>query len=139
MYLPTVHPTTGNELTLMWDDVRDHLTSSGAPLNRTALACSRDPNSHQRVTNLPAGLPAGKPPYAAWLVALFDGGREFHCGVFHPSGACIMRRLRVDASSAKYPGSPYRFCAVCRYIIVDLLDPLLHPAVDADYATFYPV
>jgi hypothetical protein len=139
MYLPTVHPTTGNELTLMWDDVRDHLTSSGTPLNRTALACVRDDASHQHVTNMPGGLPAGKPRYAAWLVALFDGGREFHCGVFHPSGACMMRRLRIAPGVAKYPGSPYRFCAVCRYIIVDHLDPLLHPAVDAEYATFYPV
>jgi hypothetical protein len=30
------------------------------------------------------------------------------------------------------------FCAVCRYIMVDLIAPELHPRIDADYTTAYP-
>ncbi len=139
VYFPTRHPTTNVELTLMWDDVRTHLTSSGTPLNRTTHNCVADDLAPQTAVNVPAGLPAGKPKYSSWLIGLYDGGQEVDCGVFHPAGACLMRRVRVPASSRQYAGSPYRFCAVCRYIIIDILDPLLHPQVDADYATFFPV
>jgi hypothetical protein len=93
----------------------------------------------QSAINWPPAIPPNKPPYTAWLIGIYDGGAEFHCGAFHPSGACLMRKLRIPRWSAKYPGSPYRFCAVCRYILTDVLDPLLHPLVDAEYDKFYPI
>jgi hypothetical protein len=139
VYLPTLHPTLGTELSLVWDGVRDHITATGFPLNRVVQACARDEHQVQPVINLPDGLPPTKPLYTSWLIGIYDGGAESHCGVFHPAGACLMRALRVPRWSAKYPGSPYRFCAVCRYILVDLLDPTLHPLVDAEYSKFYPI
>ena len=30
------------------------------------------------------------------------------------------------------------FCAVCRYIIVDFVDPTMHGLIDADYDDEYP-
>jgi hypothetical protein len=30
------------------------------------------------------------------------------------------------------------FCAVCRYVIVDFVDPFLHWEIDRDYADIYP-
>ena len=32
----------------------------------------------------------------------------------------------------------FRFCPVCRYIVVDRLDPSQHGAIDDDYETQYP-
>jgi hypothetical protein len=139
VYLPTLHPTRGTELSLMWDEVRDHITTSGAPLNRLALACAHDYEVVQPAVNLPPGLPPNQPPYTSWVIGIYDGGAEAHCGVFHPAGACLMRHLRIPGRSAKYPGSPYRFCAVCRYILVDVLDPTLHRLVDDEYTNFYPI
>jgi hypothetical protein len=139
VYLPTLHPTLGTELSLMWDGVRDHITTTGIPLNRLAQPCVDTGQELQSAINWPPGLPPNKPPYPSWLIGLYDGGALFHCGVFHPAGACLMRRLRVPGGAAQYPGSPYRFCAVCRYILVDVLDPTLHPLVDSEYTNFYPI
>ena len=30
------------------------------------------------------------------------------------------------------------FCAVCRYVMVDLVAPEFHPEIDADYDKVYP-
>jgi hypothetical protein len=30
------------------------------------------------------------------------------------------------------------FCAVCRYILVDIIDPFKHFQIDINYSTFYP-
>jgi hypothetical protein len=88
----------------------------------------------QTPLNLPAGLPLDRPRFKAQLVGLWDGGDRYYCGVYHPSGACLMRALLV-------PGMPlvtYLFCPVCRYFLVDRLDPTKHRVIDHDYAKRYP-
>jgi hypothetical protein len=61
-------------------------------------------------------------------VGLYSGGAGFACGVFHPTGWCMMRnhasRWRLN-----------ELCAVCRYAIVDMFDPTLHGALDADLSS----
>ncbi|HXU80705.1 MAG TPA: hypothetical protein VN914_04870 [Polyangia bacterium] len=81
------------------------------------------------------------------LIGLFDGGNEYPCGVFHPSGICTMR----DKVTALLPNDPEEalpedvvrnslapFCHVCRYILVDALDPRLHALIDTEYEKRYP-
>jgi hypothetical protein len=63
------------------------------------------------------------------LVGLYAGGATYACGIYHPTGLCMMRRSH-DAHA--------EFCAVCRYIIVDLIAPEFHPKIDAEYRTAYP-
>jgi hypothetical protein len=81
------------------------------------------------------------------LVGLFDGGNEFHCGVVHPTGTCIMRQQvtasQPDDLEASLPESQVRkalasFCHVCRYILVDAFDPRMHALIDSEYAKRYP-
>jgi hypothetical protein len=52
-----------------------------------------------------------------------------------------MRRQTLDEAAAvaafKVKEVAYRFCPVCRYILVDLLDPSQHGAIDADYRKRY--
>jgi hypothetical protein len=74
------------------------------------------------VPNLPAAV---KLP---GLVGVYFGGSQHACGVIHPTGSCIMRANHNRRS---------RFCPVCRYVIVDLLDPEQHWQVDRDYDKEY--
>ena len=65
------------------------------------------------------------------IVGLWDGGKTFHCGVYHPTGFCMMR--------ARFDGSEVNgFCPVCRYFMVDLIDPTKHGKIDDEYAEYYP-
>lgn len=63
------------------------------------------------------------------VVGLYPGGGTFISGIFHPTGQCMMRNSQ---------DSQAEFCAVCRYVMVDLVAPELHPTVDADYDSAYP-
>ena len=62
------------------------------------------------------------------IVGAYFGGAEAACEVLHPAGSCIMR-TGVDSFS--------QFCPVCRYALVDLIDPEQHWQNDRDYDTHY--
>jgi hypothetical protein len=127
----------GPDLPLVAPIISDHLSASGIPLNEAPppppAACAKDTATVQAVPNLPGGLPVGRPRFKAQIVGLYDGGVRYFCGVYHPSGACLMRALVV-------PGLPrtYLFCPVCRYFLVDRLDPTKHGAIDLDLQGRYP-
>jgi hypothetical protein len=54
-------------------------------------------------------------------IGLYVGGERKHYGVYHPTGHCMMRTSHSSSAA---------FCAVCRYILTDLIDPTKHPEVD---------
>jgi hypothetical protein len=140
LYQATIDPQTGDELMLCAKTLKDSFRQTGLPLNRkVGDACQVDRRDLQPVVNVPAGLPAGRPPYRSWLIGYYDGGGEAHCGIFHPAGACVMRQLKIAANSKQRANVAYRFCAVCRYILTDVLNPRFHPQVDREYTTFYPL
>lgn len=62
------------------------------------------------------------------IVGLYDGGKETACGIFHPAGDCIMNG---DAELRS-------FCPVCRYILVEVINPFAHFANDLKYDRLYP-
>jgi hypothetical protein len=76
-----------------------------------------DPLGHVSSKNLPR------------LVGAHFGGRGYACGVVHPSGHCMMRDSHDDSSS---------FCHVCRYVLVEQVDPEKHWLIDRDYDKGYP-
>jgi hypothetical protein len=108
-------------------------------------ACDLDDNKRQKARNLPSGLKRCKPRNKASIVGLWDGGAQYHCGVYHPTGFCTMRgRIesnavfnintgRVDITREIMP-----FCTVCRYVLVDLIDPRAHAPVESEYSEYYP-
>jgi hypothetical protein len=63
------------------------------------------------------------------IVGLFEGGAQYTCGVFHPTGSCMMNNDSQDGAA---------FCPVCRYVIVDMIDPFYHWDLDRDYSKIYP-
>jgi hypothetical protein len=81
--------------------------------------------------------PPNPPIYSSWIVGLYENGLSFDCDVYRPTGVCIMRTLHyVDPPAA--PERAYQFCPVCRYVMVDAVDPTRHGAIDGDYAKRYP-
>jgi hypothetical protein len=134
----TAADPNGPDLTLVAPIISDHLSASSLPLNQKppppAPACAVDTSTVQSALNLPAGLPVGRPKFKAQIVGLYDGGARYHCGVFHPSGACVMRALQVPGVAT----TTYLFCPVCRYFLVDRLDPTKHGVIDLDYRKRYP-
>ena len=139
-----------------------------APLGTPTRACQADFVSDpkpaldvmQMATNLPPSLqpppsgPRKQPTWGSWIVGLYEGGSGFPCGIFHPAGVCLMRAEHVprktltgkpivagfDTQGRRIPppGTLYKFCPVCRYILVDVIDPHKHPAIDAEYDRIYP-
>jgi hypothetical protein len=63
------------------------------------------------------------------VVGVYYGGRLHACGILHPTGHCMMRDSSDDAS---------RFCPVCRYALVDRIDPDQHLWIDREYEKKYP-
>jgi hypothetical protein len=64
------------------------------------------------------------------IVGLYAGGALSSCGIFHPTGQCMMRHHHEAHTE---------FCAVCRYIMVDMIAPEFHAEIDADYDRIYPL
>lgn len=74
------------------------------------------------------------------VIGLFAGGtiyEGYNKGVYHPSGFCIMRNVQHDTVRRT---SSNAFCQVCQYILVDFIDPTLHPIIDNPYgnSSSYP-
>jgi hypothetical protein len=136
----------GAVLGLISPTVLAHITANGIPLNVAPVApaahvCAADARTVQPALNRPAALPAGKPKWSAWIVGAFEGGRGYGCGVLHPTGACMMRQLLLPERAAQAQFGvkevAYRFCPVCRYALVDRIDPTRHGRNDAWYDSRY--
>jgi hypothetical protein len=108
--------------------IRAHLNDHHTPLNRRPASsprpCALDERRTQPPRSLPAGLPKGRPRLRSGIIGLYDGGGEFGCGVFHPTGRCLMRTAEPTKN-----GSIDAFCHVCQYAIVDRFDASRHDAL----------
>ncbi len=60
------------------------------------------------------------------VIGLYEGGDHVTRGAYRPAGACKMRG-HDDA------GGEGEFCFVCKYLLVNLVDPALHPELDEQY------
>jgi hypothetical protein len=126
----------GAELKLVSTPIFQHIDNSQSPLNAppNSQGASCTPAPHRLgdvpATNLPPTLklPPGLPSKAD-IIGIYDGGFQFDCGVYRPAGRCRMRR-KHDATTP--------FCHVCRYVIVDHLDPAMHGPLDDLYDVQYP-
>ena len=75
------------------------------------------------------------PTYPADLIGLYEGGWDWACGVVRPAGRCKMRRGATydEQSDGTYKIEVWEFCFVCKFIIVDRVDPSLLPKVQIHY------
>jgi hypothetical protein len=78
-----------------------------------------------------------RPRLSYRLVGLYENGHTYDCGVYRPSGLCIMN----DTTTVSRKTGRIRmgtFCHVCRYALVDAIDPAAHRVIDRDYSGDYP-
>lgn len=125
--------------------VRQHITKTGLPLDRTTGMKCEDLPPTNRLDGYDARQEIRDPPANVkfhWIydwVGAFDGGGRYSCGVVHPAAICAM-----NFSFQRYDNEDigtYRriapFCPVCSYLLVDAIDPNLHGEIDKLYAAGY--
>ena len=131
----------GPDLEVVHKSVVDLINTTHNPLNASNGAnksrqCQTPDPVVRDEANLFAAKPA-RPLVSRRIVGLFDGGAAVDCGVFHPTGQCTMNDTFVFDAAGVAVGTP--FCVVCRYALVDRIDPSGHGQIDADYDREYPL
>ena len=108
--------------------IRDAITSDNKPL--FTEGCDTDNLYGKQRPSLP-GVGLLRCLKNTWrVIGLYEGGGMYTCGVYHPAGFCLMRNNTDNAAE---------LCAVCRYILVDVIDPSVHALVEEAYADIYTV
>lgn len=99
-------------------------------------------------------IPGLKSPSTPHHIAgLYAGGdMSYSENIYHATGICIMRSASAQISLFKFTPDPTvtnswtiiepthanAFCPACKYIVVDMIDPLKHPEIDKEYSSVYP-
>lgn len=104
------------------DDTDDPLNANPAAPHAACTAAGHDGVEVMTPRNLPTL--SRLPPTKADIIGIYEGGVNHDCGVFHAAGRCKMR----SGGKLTVP-----FCFVCRYIIVDTVDPTRHGELDLLY------
>ncbi len=113
---------------LVAPNIQDSITNRKRPL--TAVPCKPDRGDVQSPDLTGVTLPGFLCfKHKTRIVGLYSGGARWACGIFHPAGACVMRNEHDGHTE---------FCAVCRYVLVDFVNPFRHFEIDRDYAEIYP-
>ncbi|WP_203911540.1 M64 family metallopeptidase [Rhizocola hellebori] len=132
----------GDDLELMHKVVFDRINDTHNPLNAEAdaahnRACGAEPKTPTPASNFAPGTRPARPKLSYRLVGLYEGGHVLNCGVYHPTGQCMMNETTTfDAASKKRSITP--FCSVCRYALVDEIDPHAHGVIDDEFYWDYP-
>ena len=121
--VPAEHPYA--EL-IAWN-LQQHITSKNKPLTPLPCVLETDDDSDKKSLVQWPVLDDVKIRivWAYKIVGLYAGGRHYACGIFHPTGDCMMRTHGFDDSA---------FCAVCRYVMVDMINPFFHFELERDIA-----
>jgi hypothetical protein len=144
---PVLSPDDGLPLTLVHPKVIAHITKFHQPMNAPkqptpARTCDTQPNDDraiQQATNFPTEVKVPD-PHTNWeAVGVYEGGAGFMCGVYHASGACVMRQAIPNPEAPEESQRVLRFCPVCRYILVDQLGPTKHAQLEHWFRRRYPI
>lgn len=126
--------TPGDDLELVHASVRARISATHNPLNAADGEPFDRPCTGAELptptgaTNFPGGSAPKPPRYSSWIVGLHESGATFDCGVYRPTGVCLMREETFTDGTGH--DRAYEFCPVCRYTIVDVVDPFWHRDVD---------
>jgi hypothetical protein len=124
MHVPQSNNT---DATLVHDDVLAWMRTNGPLTRETREAdvtkCDPTKGTQSEDNQLRANVPAKLLRFGTMLIGLHDGGNRYRCGVYHPAGTCLMRKTWDKT----------KFCHVCRYILVDRIDPSKHAVIDDDF------
>jgi hypothetical protein len=110
--------------TLVEAKVRAFVLDKKAPMNSDPdnTRTRDDPDTPKSI----AGFKG--PCNSSRLIGVFEGGYRASAGIYRPAGACKMRNNHTN-------GEDGEFCFVCRWLIVNRIDPSFHALLDS---RFYP-
>ncbi|WP_328616163.1 hypothetical protein OHS18_05435 [Amycolatopsis sp. NBC_00355] len=146
------HDKFGGVLTLADPVVLQRIAETQNPLNAQPRAGEADPPNDVEgrpcgnvrlpvptfATNFPHRAAPRKPDFSYWTIGLYENGSEHNCGIYRPTGTCVMNRQFFEDPKTKTVKLA-DFCIICRYAFVDSADPTLHHAVEADFRERYGI
>ena len=126
-------------------------TTRHNPLNALPGDAADRPCTDVLIVNTPTAAtlfddPPRPPRHSGLRVGLYENGATYDAEVYRPTGMCFMRTSRTLTDEDQV-GDPVtsadqrlyqRFCPVCRYVLVDLIDPTQHGRIDRDFGRVYP-
>jgi hypothetical protein len=133
-----------HDLSMMHQSAVDRINATHNPLNAkdtdpTGRPCSGSVlKTPTRARNFPGGVAPKPPKYSSWWVGLYENAAGFNCGVYRPTGVCIMRQRTYITEQEPDEEKRYQFCPICRYVMVHAVDPTKHFEIDLDYEKRYP-
>jgi hypothetical protein len=115
--------SSGDLVYVVEKEVIDKLKSTNLPLNQDS-----DTTRVNEEADDPIDISGFKPPCKSYkLIGIYEGASEFTGMIYRPSGLCKMRKSS-DAGTGDG-----EFCHVCKYLIVNRVDPGLHDLLDKKY------
>jgi hypothetical protein len=138
----------GGILTLADPDVFLRIATTQNPLNAQPLAgeatgqtdnmgrpCTgRELKRPTPATNFPGRI--APQAISSFTIGIYENAATHNCGIFRPTGTCIMlRKSFLDPKTSSL--NLYDFCLVCRYSMIDMVDPTLHGEVERDFRDRY--
>jgi hypothetical protein len=132
----------GEDLTLITAAVRDRITQTHNPLNAAPEAAANRPCANAeldvptRALNFPDSTAPSPPRWSAYTIGLYENGGRYNCGIYRPTGICLMTRYMHRDTPDKSLRA-YQFCLVCRYAMVDTVNPSLHRRIEEQYQARY--
>lgn len=142
VYCPTrapagvFHSVTYPYAELIAKSVKDHITSIHKVIGHPNPGRTLPEISLLPKAVLPPDFSSKSIPF---IVGLYEGGVGNMKGMVHATGDCMMngtRTTRYDPSDPEQGAT--RYCHVCRYVLVDAIDPSKHYFLDPDYTQIYP-
>jgi hypothetical protein len=138
----------GDDLGMVTDEVIARIDLTHNPLNARPMAFESDPPNDPAnrpcpgvvlpvptsATNFRSGASRQKPLFSAWIIGLYENAARHRCGIYRPTGVCIMGTQAKTIGKESFLSE---FCQVCRYAIVDALFPTAHADVEIDYHSRY--
>ena len=104
---------------------RNH--SATAPENCDAKA------PKNKADDIPPEIPGFEHPSNTYrVIGLYEGGETWTCKVYRPAGACKMRSHYAAHEEGQY-------CFVCKYMLVNRIDPSLLGKLDGEYPAFVSI
>lgn len=139
LYLPVPNPAAaGAPYGLVSPRVAQFIEANHRPLTR--WPCNPADQQGDASPGVPRGSATQMPEFNAFdsishrndarVIGLYSGGARLGCGIFHPAGQCLMRN---DSAAARS-----EFCHVCRFILVDAINPDVHWWIDREYDAVFP-
>ncbi len=89
-------------------------------------------NSNVQASRIPSRLVPSCSRRKKQIVAMYSNGARYHGSIYHPTGQCLMRTTRKEDSIEG-------LCEVCKYTLVNIIDPSKHPQLNEKYSSkIYP-